>query len=245
MQNPLTAILLCNSKAHPVYAYLLDWLQNSEHGKNAKLIQDKGEINTGADFLFLVSCSQIIDKETRSKFKHVLVLHASDLPEGRGWSPHIWDILAGKQTLTLSLLEAQDAVDTGDVWQKRHIPLQGTELYDEINHLLFCAELELIEWALDNAEQVTPQAQRASTTSLTAQNAGLNDGWAKQTPSYYPKRTAQDSLIDVDKSIAEQFDLLRVCDPHRFPAYFIYKGQRYTLTLHKSSQNSLQKSEDD
>ncbi|MDT0593651.1 formyltransferase family protein [Glaciecola petra] len=223
------AIILCSSIEHPVYPYLLQWQQNNELGKQVSIINDKAQISAGTEFLFLVSCSQIINADLRAKFKHVLVLHASDLPRGRGWSPHIWDVLAGKDNITISLLEAQDQVDTGDIWRKISIPLSGTELYDEINHLLFESELELIEWALNNAEYVQPQSQ------AIAINEGEDD--LAMQASYYPKRIPEDSLIDIDKSIAEQFDLLRVCDPQRFPAYFDYKGQRYTLAIKKTTQD--------
>ena len=39
------------------------------------------------DILFLISCSERIGDAYRQKYRHVLVLHASDLPKGRGWSP--------------------------------------------------------------------------------------------------------------------------------------------------------------
>ena len=51
--------------------------------------------------------------------------------------------------------------------------------------------------------------------------------------TYYPKRTPRDSEIDPRKSIAEQFDLVRVCDPVRFPAFFYHRGHRYVLKLEK------------
>ena len=52
-------------------------------------------------------------------------------------------------------------------------------------------------------------------------------------PSYFRLRTPQDSRIDPHQTIAEQFDLIRVCDPIRFPAFFEHRGQRYTLKLEK------------
>lgn len=229
------AIILCSSTEHPVYPYLLQWQQTSELGKQVSIINDKAQISAGTEFLFLVSCSQIINADLRAKFKHVLVLHASDLPQGRGWSPHIWDILAGKDNITISLLEAQDQVDTGDIWRKISIPLSGTELYDEINHLLFESELDLIEWALNNADHAKPQSQGAVNVGIDG--IDNSEGQAPIEASYYPKRAPEDSLIDIDKSIVEQFDLLRVCDPVRFPAYFDYKGQRYTLAIKKTAQD--------
>jgi methionyl-tRNA formyltransferase len=46
-------------------------------------------------------------------------------------------------------------------------------------------------------------------------------------------RTPKDSCIDPHRTIAEQFDLIRVCDPIRFPAFFEYRGQKYALKLEK------------
>jgi len=45
------------------------------------------------------------------------------------------------------------------------------------------------------------------------------------------RRTPDDSRLDVERSLAEQFDLLRVCDPDRFPAFMEYRGARYSVTL--------------
>lgn len=52
-------------------------------------------------------------------------------------------------------------------------------------------------------------------------------------PSYYPRRSPEDSELDSQKSIAEQFDLLRVCDPQRFPAFFKLHGHTYRVTVEK------------
>ena len=67
---------------------------------------------------FLISFLHIVKKEIRHRFKHTLVIHASDLPVGKGWSPHIWEILKGNNKITVSLLEAEDKVDSGNIWKK-------------------------------------------------------------------------------------------------------------------------------
>ncbi|MDP1671588.1 MAG: formyltransferase family protein, partial [Burkholderiales bacterium] len=101
---------------------------------------------SGGDMLFLVSCSEIVDAEIRSRYKHSLVLHGSDLPEGRGWSPVVWQVLEGRTTITVTLLEAADQVDSGDIWAKTTFELAGNELADEINKKLFDAELRLMDY---------------------------------------------------------------------------------------------------
>ena len=52
-------------------------------------------------------------------------------------------------------------------------------------------------------------------------------------PTFYGRRTPKDSQLDVNKTIAEQFNLLRVCDNLRYPAYFEYMGNKYILKIFK------------
>ncbi|WP_396439425.1 formyltransferase family protein [Limnohabitans sp.] len=210
--------LLCSDVKHPVNAYLRAWMDTLQGVHEVELGQRKSDL-TGGEMLFLVSYSEIIDAKVRDMYLVTLVLHASDLPKGRGWSPHIWEIVNGAETITLSLLEAEDKVDSGRIWKKLDIPVPKNALWNEINHLLFEAEVEMINFAVENFGTASPSLQKAT------ENA-----------SYYPKRTPADSRIDVNKSIAEQFDLIRVCDPNRFPAYFEHLGFRYTLKLEKTHE---------
>lgn len=47
------------------------------------------------DFCFLLSCSKLISEKELSCNRHNLVVHGSELPKGRGWSPLTWKILEG------------------------------------------------------------------------------------------------------------------------------------------------------
>ena len=210
--------LLSSDTKHPVNAYLRAWMTTQQGLHGVELVQRTSELD-GGDILFLISCSEIIDVKVREKYTATLVLHASNLPKGRGWSPHIWEIVNGAEAITLSLLEAEDKVDSGRVWKKLDIPIPKHALWDEINQLLFEAEVELINFAVQNFGTASPVLQKSTDDA-----------------SYYPKRTPADSRIDINKSIADQFDLIRVCDPNRFPAYFEYLGMRYTLKLEKTHE---------
>jgi len=210
--------LLCSDQDHPVNAYLLPWMQAQSGIHNVELVQEKAQLK-GGDVLFLISCSEIINASDRSRYQASLVLHASDLPKGRGWSPHIWELVQGAEFITLTLLEAEDSVDSGKIWSKTRINIPKCAVWDEINHLLFTAEVQLINHAVRNFGRLKPMAQ-----------TGIEQA------TYFPKRSPQNSLLDANKSIAEQFDLIRVCDPNRFPAYFEHLGQRYILKLEKSDE---------
>lgn len=207
--------LLCSDINHPVNIYLKAWMATQKDVHEVKLLQRKSELR-GGDILVLISCSEIISRSDREKYSVSLVLHASDLPKGKGWSPHIWEIINGAEAITLSLLEAEDKVDSGKIWQKVNISIPKHALWDEINQLLFEAEVKLINLAVQNFDTMLPVCQKYIDDEV-----------------YYQKRTPADSQLDIHKSIAEQFDLIRVCDPNRFPAYFEYLGIRYTVKLEK------------
>ena len=49
--------------------------------------------------------------------------------------------------------------------------------------------------------------------------------------TFYRKRSIKDSLINIDKSIKSQFNLLRICDPDNYPAYFKYKNRTYLIKI--------------
>ena len=51
--------------------------------------------------------------------------------------------------------------------------------------------------------------------------------------SVYPKRNPDDSELDPQKTIAEQFNLIRIADENRYPCFFYFKGQRYKLSIRK------------
>ena len=164
--------VLCSSTAHPVYPRLEQWVRIVAANHSVELVRQKKEL-TGGDILFLISCHEIISAGDRQKYGATLVIHASDLPEGRGWSPHAWQIVEGKNRIVVSLIEAQEPVDTGAIWAQRHLVLEGHELSDEINDRLFAIELELMEHAIEiiGSGKPTPQDDR--------------------TPSHYRRRTPE------------------------------------------------------
>lgn len=208
-----SVVILCSDPHHPVNPWLEAWADRHADRAQIRIERDYRTL-VGGDFLFLVSCHQIIRKPVRDLFRHTLVLHASALPRGRGMSPHVWQVLEGCQQLTLSLLNAEDELDSGEIWAQRNIPLSGTELHDEIHALLFAAETELMSWALEHCDHSRPRQQRGE-------------------PSYYRKRTPQDSRIDPTRPLAESFNLLRIADPDRYPAFFEMHGQTYRIRIDK------------
>jgi len=206
--------VVCSSSSHPVYPLLENWVKGAGAKHDVELLQSASQLS-GGDILFLISCHEIIPPAVRGMYKRSFVIHSSDLPKGRGWSPQIWEILAGSNDLVVSLVEVHDRVDAGPVWAKRHLILEGHELYDEINDKLFAVWLELMDCAVANVRSAKPVQQ--------------DDGAA----TYFPRRNPEDSRLDSQQSIAAQFELLRVADPNRFPAFFDFRGHRYFVRISK------------
>lgn len=210
--------VLCSNPGHPVMPFLMEWCKSRELKKQeVNLIHDIDQLTNG-DILFLISCTQILPADIRARFKNVLVLHASDLPKKRGWSPYIWSILEGDSEITVTLLEAADKVDSGEIWLKKRFKLQGHELADEINELLFKAEVELMTEAIERYSEIKPYAQATL----------LNDDYCR-------KRLPEDSRLDPNKTIKEQFNLLRVADSERYPCFFDMNGHRYVISIKKAN----------
>ena len=209
--------ILNTSDKHPINDHLSRWicLNNSDH--SISLCRSKAEL-MGGDILFLVSCYEILGINETSKFKKSLVIHASDLPVGRGWSPYVWEILNGASKITVSLIEVAEKVDSGDIWKKVSINIPKEALFDEINELLFDAEIELMDYAVENFETVTPVPQ------------------ANIESTHWQKRVPNDSEINIKKSFEQQFDLIRVCDFNRYPAFFYINGKKFKLKLEKMNE---------
>lgn len=208
----MTAI--CSDAAHPVYPYLREWAAQHRAAHTVDVVHKRVDAR-GGDILFLISCHELIPAAVRALYRKTLVIHAGDLPLDRGWSPHVWSIIEGADTIVVTLLEAADAVDAGDIWRKVQLSIERHEVYDEINARLFKAEIELMDFAVANIDCVVPQPQNHATAT------------------YRPRRTAADSRLDLDATLRDQFNLLRIADPHRFPCFIEHEGHIYDVIVRK------------
>jgi len=182
------------------------------NGHEALLFNEHQEVEKG-DILCLLSCEKIFRDLTLHQ--HNLVVHESALPKGKGWSPITWQILEGKNQIPVTLFEAVEKVDAGPIYEQVFITLQGHELLPEIKHLQGMVTIQLIENFVNNFPINIGEVQQGEAT-------------------YYPRRIAKDSKLDLNKTIEEQFNLLRVCDNERYPAFFIKNEVKYILKIEKA-----------
>jgi methionyl-tRNA formyltransferase len=169
------------------------------------------EIKKG-DIMLILSCENIISEQILSLHKNNIVVHPSDLPKGKGWSPLAWQVLEGKDNIPITLFEASNEVDAGKIYIKDVIHLDGTELNEEIK----------LKQGLKTVEMICEYIN-GHYTSAVSQNGES---------TFYPKRTAIDSELDINKTIGEQFNLLRIVDNERYPAFIKINNKKYFIKIY-------------
>ena len=168
----------------------------------------------GFDLVFVLGYTKVLKGEILSSNNLLLVVHESDLPEGRGFAPVQWQILEGKSDITVCLLEISDEVDAGNIYGKMVLSLDGGELYEEIREKQAVITFELISRFLERYPNINFETQQGK-------------------PTFYRRRNPSDSQLDLDKTIRDQFNLLRICNNKDWPAYFELHGVRYTIKIDK------------
>ncbi|MBY4893445.1 hypothetical protein KUL25_11785 [Rhodobacteraceae bacterium N5(2021)] len=187
-------------------------------GHDAQTFDKQADVREG-DIAFYLSCTGLTPPDLLTRNAWNLVVHASDLPRGRGFSPLVWQVLEGRNDIPLTMITMAEAADAGDIVMQRHLTFQGHELNDEMRTRMGDA---IVDMCVDLVTAPTPPTSRAQ----------------EGEPSWYDRRRADDSRLDVNKTLAEQFDLLRVVDNDRYPAFFDHRGHRYTLKIERQEEAS-------
>ena len=214
-------LAICSDKNSWVNAGLselvLAWLGS---GYTCQWVHDSEALN-GGDLCFYLSYGKIVTKEILAKYRNNLIVHASDLPKGRGWSPTSWMILEGENRIPVTLLEADEQVDSGAIYDQLWIDLDKSDLVDEWRSRLLAATKELVVSFIEKYP-----AQLAKSREQIGE------------ASFYPRRKAKDSKLDPHRTIAEQFNLLRIVDNTHYPAFFELHGEEFVLEVRKRNRST-------
>lgn len=212
-------ITILSDKSSYINSYHNLFIKQFEQlGHSVKIIHNVNDLTKG-DVAFFLSCFEIVSEEKLALNKNNIVIHESDLPKGKGWSPASWSIINGEDKLTLTLFEAAKKCDAGDIYFKDIISLSGNELVNEWREKIIHKKLEMSIKFLKNYEYYIRNSMPQS--SLNIQE------------SFYPKRTKDSNKIDINKTIKEQFNLFRIADNEQYPVFFEYCGEKYELKIYK------------
>jgi UDP-4-amino-4,6-dideoxy-N-acetyl-beta-L-altrosamine N-acetyltransferase len=188
-------------------------LQLSKELNNAKIYKSHNDIQDNYDIVFILSYHQIIPQESLLKNNHNIVIHASLLPKGKGWAPLFWQILEGKNIIPFTMFEASSGADNGDVYTVKDLELTGYELNEELREKQAKMIAQMCLEFVNNYEKYKIPYKQVGNES------------------FYLKRVKEDSGLDIDKTIREQFNLFRIINNSNYPAYFELDGNRYVLKI--------------
>lgn len=176
---------------------------------------------TAGDIMLILGCEKIIKPDLLTYHKSNVVVHPSKLPKGKGFSPLAWQIVEGSNNIPVTLFEAVQDVDAGDIYLVDYIKLKGYELNDEIKHKqgLITKKMvnEYINYFITNKGNVEGIPQ-------------------KGTDTFYSRRRQEASELNTNLSIKDQFNILRVVDNERYPAYFKYMGKKYIIKIYREDE---------
>lgn len=118
-----------------------------------------------------------------------LGLHGSAerLPKGRGRSPMNWSLIEGRDQFLMHLFMIRPGVDDGDVLSIKDFDIT---IYDDIETMYYKYAISYRDLLLEMLPAILSGA--AETIPQTGE------------PSYYPKRTPEDGLIDWNKLDVDQ-----------------------------------------
>jgi methionyl-tRNA formyltransferase len=170
------------------------------------------------DIMLVLSCEKILKAEYLKLHKSNVVVHPSKVPLGKGWSPLAWQVLEGCNDIPVSLFEAVEAVDAGNVYIVDYIKLEGHELNDEIKHQQGLLTMKMVKQYINEFQSMVGIPQSGEET-------------------FYPRRRQKENELDINKTIAEQFNLFRVVDNERYPAHFNLNGKKYILKIYKDDES--------
>jgi methionyl-tRNA formyltransferase len=166
------------------------------------------------DWVFIPHWSDIIPSSVYLNFTCV-VFHMTDLPFGRGGSPLQNLIVRGYKETKISAIRVTKGLDTGDVYLKKPLELNGKaqEIFIKASDVIHDMILEIVE------KNLTPIPQTGEIT-------------------LFKRRKPEDGNLHSLTSKKEIFDHIRMLDCEGYPSAFIEtKHFRFEFTCATINNN--------
>ena len=213
MKKIKVAILLdkSNNWLEPTTRYFVKNFKKSKY--NFKIFY-KYEFIKKYTIVFVLGNTKIIESGLLKRNTLNLAVHESALPKNKGFSPIQYQVLKKQKIIQTCLINLNDKVDSGDIYEKSKIKLNGLELYDEIRKKQSNNTFYLINNFLKKYPKINKIKQSGKSNFLK-------------------KRYPKDSKLNINRSIKDNFNLLRISNNKSWPAFFMYKGQKFIIKIFK------------
>jgi methionyl-tRNA formyltransferase len=127
------------------------------------------------DYLVVIAYGQILSQDLLNiPAKMPLNVHASLLPQYRGASPIQNTLFHGESYAGLTIQKIAWKLDAGDILKQIKIPLQGMEIYPEVEQCLSLKTADLLISTIKNPGQLIPQDE---TQASYCHKIVKNDGY--------------------------------------------------------------------
>lgn len=167
--------------------------------------------------VFIPHWSYIIPENIWANFE-CIVFHMTDLPYGRGGSPLQNLIVRGHKETKISALKVEKGLDTGDIYMKKPMSLEGTaeEIYLRASDIIE----DMIEEIILNYPMPVSQSGE---------------------PVVFTRRKPADSNMSELTDLNKVYDYIRMLDAEGYPhAYIELNGIRYEFSrVSKKADGSL------
>jgi methionyl-tRNA formyltransferase len=185
------------------HKYLFDVLKKAFHNDNWMLIDSKNDFNLvhlkefNPSKIFIPHWSHIIPCEIYENYE-CIVFHMTDLPFGRGGSPLQNLISRGHKTTKITAIKVQQGLDTGDVYLKKMLGLEGSasEIFERSSLVIE----EMIRGIINDNIQPLPQVGEIAE---------------------FKRRKPEDSNISELNDLEKVYDYIRMLDCAGYPHAFV------------------------
>jgi methionyl-tRNA formyltransferase len=151
--------------------------------------------------------------ENATQAGNIIVMHAAELPQGRGWAPIYHTFFEQQSEYVISGIVAANKVDTGDIIVRARFPMK--------------------------AEYTAPFIRKIDEELSLLLIAGIVTQWPEGNPagvkqsgigSYRARRYPRDSEVDISKPLETLIPHLRGVES-KSPAFFFYNNVKYLLEI--------------
>lgn len=170
------------------------------------------------DLNIIFSYFKVIPKKFLSLSKANIIPHESKLPNGKGMSPLTWQILENKNKIFFSLIEACSNIDNGDIYYQKKVKIEKNLIFDEIKKIQLEENLKLIL-------KFVKFYKKKKKIPIRRKQSGK--------ATYYKRRRAEDSELNINDTIKNQFNLMRLADKVNYPTFFNIYGKKFKIILSK------------
>lgn len=148
-------------------------------------------------YIFVPHWSSVIKSEIFERFE-TIIFHMTDLPYGRGGSPLQNLIWEGKKETKISAIKCVKRLDEGPIYLKENLDISGSaqEIFNRASKVICEMIITIIN------KKPVPRQQTGD-------------------PTYFKRRTPEQSDIKNCENILQTYNLIRMLDADGYPKAFI------------------------